>query len=1391
MTTNFNSKTEQLLTLYKEGQRNFKGFSLTQGNLAQSKLPLIAMEDANLEEINFEKANLMGATFNRSNLKNANLKNANLMGADLVKVELENSNLSKALVSGANLSASNLQYSDLSGATFVGSDLTATDLRGANLRGTNFKGANLRGANFLETNLDYAILDYSDLKHSIIPEELREKIFSPRQDEPKNSYLKPIFYEDDSNYNQSENNDHEENTYQIETENNQAENEDNQAQFFSSEDHQNLTSSDEVYNSYLSEFGENTQANELQIDNLDSSFLEFDDHEYEQDQGDQAVIFPQNLEDLDSLLDDDYFPQENEDYSLSELGENDDQSQSNVTDDLIENNPLGTILETYKWFDDSEEIEETDNNILEISASFSDVNYNENAENLDSIEHLNEGLNKDNNGEEKDNNFFSEREENLTQNLSNGAENYELGNILDDVLNSDHELLNKIEETEFNYVEMSDPFLEIPPTENLINEDNNEEEKDNNLFPEREENLTQNLSNGAENYELGNILDDILDPDDQWFNESEEIEVTMLEMTDPFLEISQNLDNIDHLDSIDNLDNIDHLDSIDHLEDDQEWFKESEEIEVNNVQLSDSFLKVAENENELNINLAENLDNLLNEDRVLENQIKELNQEINEFLIEERETENINDLEAYNNKATFILNDSEKDLPEIEDNLDSSFLEENEEILSQSFTENETENVNNFFDLERDDQEIIEKPTLIDEPDLSLSLDDNLIGNEEISSLFFTEAINKSEEKVEKATLIDEPDLSLSLDDNLIKNEEISSLFFTEDINKSEEKVEKATLIDEQDLDLSLDDNLIENEEISSLFFTEDINKSEEKVEKATLIDEQDLGLSLDDNLIENEEISSLFFTEDISNSEEIIEKATLIDEQDLGLSLDDNLIENEEISSLFFTEDISNSDDHDTTNENDDFFAMPTSSYLGISFGEESNENESELVNNVLSSGYLTEIEDLDNNDNSQMLIDANFSSNQISQIEEILPEISELESQEEIDQNIEIEQNEELEKEKLAKEKMAKTTFIQKLNNPVIETIQSVLNNRVQYHFKKQVLEVYKNQCVITQCNILPLLEVVMIDPLAQEMQDHPSNGLVLRRDLSVLFELYLLAINPSDFSIIISPTVKNSEYQALNGQKIMLPSSESVQPNSKFLTAHLKNCSWCKLTLDQLAKQSQNQGLTSSKLSNNTLKNQDKLTEKNNSLAMVKNYLTSKTEQPRWLNLGLAGITVFSLLGLFLLNNSSINKKSGVVTSNNEDLKTIDIQLGDLIYEDNGLINQENTYFSLPILTHLGVNTGNIKPEGNLIKLEFSETLKTKFIDFKIKDKIYQKEGLIIEITSTSYIPIKFIQKLGLKESTIPENQTITYKDVTYIKTSELKKLGIKIGWDAQSSTLSLNN
>jgi serine/threonine-protein kinase len=123
--------TQDLLTAYLKGRRDF----------ALHDLSLLNLQGADLSETNFHSAQLR-----KTNLQGANLHDSDFGRASLTEANLRDTNLSKAYFSNA----------DLEGADLRGADLSHAYLSNANLRGTNLCGANLTGAKITDEQLGLA-----------------------------------------------------------------------------------------------------------------------------------------------------------------------------------------------------------------------------------------------------------------------------------------------------------------------------------------------------------------------------------------------------------------------------------------------------------------------------------------------------------------------------------------------------------------------------------------------------------------------------------------------------------------------------------------------------------------------------------------------------------------------------------------------------------------------------------------------------------------------------------------------------------------------------------------------------------------------------------------------------------------------------------------------------------------------------------------------------------------------------------------------------------------------------------------------------------------------------------------------------------------------------------
>ena len=108
---------------------------------------------------------------------------------------------------------------------------------------------------------------------------------------------------------------------------------------------------------------------------------------------------------------------------------------------------------------------------------------------------------------------------------------------------------------------------------------------------------------------------------------------------------------------------------------------------------------------------------------------------------------------------------------------------------------------------------------------------------------------------------------------------------------------------------------------------------------------------------------------------------------------------------------------------------------------------------------------------------------------------------------------------------------------SDPTCDTVMRAIRaRRGQSAFRNALCERYGNQCVITECPVLDVLEAAHIRPYRTNADNGPENGLLLRADVHTLFDLDLLGINPDSLKVQMHPRTGES-YALLAGRPLAL--------------------------------------------------------------------------------------------------------------------------------------------------------------------------------------------------------------------------------------------------------------
>src|SRR6266849_3573176 len=115
-------------------------------------------------------------------------------------------------------------------------------------------------------------------------------------------------------------------------------------------------------------------------------------------------------------------------------------------------------------------------------------------------------------------------------------------------------------------------------------------------------------------------------------------------------------------------------------------------------------------------------------------------------------------------------------------------------------------------------------------------------------------------------------------------------------------------------------------------------------------------------------------------------------------------------------------------------------------------------------------------------------------------------------------------------------------------------------QGSFQVAVVGAYGRRCAITGEKVLPVLEAAHIRPYGEGGEHSVDNGLLLRRDVHVLFDRGYITVTP-DLEVIVSKRLRaefdnGDHYLAMSGHQIRQPSNREDKPNPKLLDWHNQN-------------------------------------------------------------------------------------------------------------------------------------------------------------------------------------------------------------------------------------------
>lgn len=120
----------------------------------------------------------------------------------------------------------------------------------------------------------------------------------------------------------------------------------------------------------------------------------------------------------------------------------------------------------------------------------------------------------------------------------------------------------------------------------------------------------------------------------------------------------------------------------------------------------------------------------------------------------------------------------------------------------------------------------------------------------------------------------------------------------------------------------------------------------------------------------------------------------------------------------------------------------------------------------------------------------------------------------------------------------------------------MRAVAQRRGQPLFRAKLLDAYGGRCAITGCSAVEVLDAAHVLPYKGEHTNRLDNGLLLRADLHTLFDCGLLWVTP-DNTVALAPSLLATDYAALQGKPLNLPTSAIHRPHPTHLAGHAKSC------------------------------------------------------------------------------------------------------------------------------------------------------------------------------------------------------------------------------------------
>lgn len=142
-----------------------------------------------------------------------------------------------------------------------------------------------------------------------------------------------------------------------------------------------------------------------------------------------------------------------------------------------------------------------------------------------------------------------------------------------------------------------------------------------------------------------------------------------------------------------------------------------------------------------------------------------------------------------------------------------------------------------------------------------------------------------------------------------------------------------------------------------------------------------------------------------------------------------------------------------------------------------------------------------------------------------------------------------------KLVEAKLSELSIDELESDSRKRVLTTAIRREGQNKFRDMLLDAYGGTCAVSGCSVKPVLQGAHIVSYRGKHSNIASNGLLLRADIHVLYDRYLLSVEPSSHNVILSSALADGEYASMHEKQILVPSDASKRPDDNCLNLHYR--------------------------------------------------------------------------------------------------------------------------------------------------------------------------------------------------------------------------------------------